>query len=464
MVNKEKDPALEPALRDVDSIQNLDTARLALRWALERMRALEKRVSEVEAASKLSDDARARAASELDGARDLLTRRASEGLERERYYAKIEEYLNLKLEGGLDASALAKRETRVDAREAELQSREIETENRAKAAKLRSEEETRRVVAEAAASSELKIKSARDESEKRAAALERGLSERLVALHEKDAQLSALERSLVERRQRFEEFFSAQRAALQRESSAINQAAADQADFLERRVEAALAAKTAALERAWQADKQVLMEELAAWRAKAREHLPELFEAQRAAAALEGANSRLTDENRLLQQTKTTLTDELLRWRQEAQNDLPALLATVRRAVEAEENAANLEAELASTRRRAEESLAELLSVEMGQERRRAELLNLETALTTKLRDAENDLFRQYDDWLEREGALRRRDQDWRLEAEARNESVAVLRAEVTAQRDELKRVIAAYRAKTESFRAGRRPDNGEAE
>src|ERR1700735_2950794 len=95
MVNKEKDPALEPALRDVDSIQNLDTARLALRWALERMRALEKRVSEVESAAKLSDDARARAASELEGARDLLTRRSNEALERERYYAKIEEYLNL---------------------------------------------------------------------------------------------------------------------------------------------------------------------------------------------------------------------------------------------------------------------------------------------------------------------------------------------------------------------------------
>jgi hypothetical protein len=464
MVNKEKDPALEPALRDVDSIQNLDTARLALRWALERMRALEKRVSEVETAAKLSDDARARAAAELDGARDLLTRRASEGLERERYYAKIEEYLNLKLEGGLDAATLAKRETRIDAREAELQSREIETENRAKAAKLRSDEETRRVIAEAAAAAELKVKSARDVSEKRAAALERDLSERLLSLHEKDAQLSGLERSLEERRRRFEEFFAAQRAALQSESSAINQAAADQADFLERRVEAALTAKTSALERGWQTDKQVLMEELAAWRAKAREHLPELLEAQRKAASLEGTNSRLNEENALLAQAKTTLTDELLRWRQEAQNDLPALLATVRRAIDAEENAAHLEAELALTRRRAEESLAELISAELSQDERRQELVSLETTLTAKLRDAEKDLFSQYDDWLEKEGTLRRRDQEWRLEAEARRESVNVLRAEVTAQRDELKKVIAAYRAKTESFSAESGRKNGEAE
>ncbi len=446
----------------MDSIQNLDTARLALRWALERMRALEKRVSEVEAAAKLSDDARARAATELDGARELLARRATEGIERERYYAKIEEYLNLKLEGGLDVTSLAKRETRIDAREAELQSREIATENRIKADKLRSDEETRRAIAEGAAAAELRVKTVRGEAEKRAAALERELSERFITLHEKDAQLSALERSLEERRRRFEEFFNTQRAALQRESSAINQSAADQADFLERRVEAALAAKTAALERGWQSDKQILMEELAAWRAKSREHLPDLLEAQRKAAALEEENSRLTDESRLLIQTKATLTDELLRWRQEAQDDLPALLATVRRAVEAEENAANLEAELALTRRRAEESIAELHSAELVQENRRMELVRLEATLTAKLRDAEKDLFSQYDDWLEREGALRRRDQDWRLEAEARHESVNGLRAEVAAQRDELKKVIAAYRAKTESFRAGRGPENGE--
>ena len=464
MSNKEKDTALEPALRDIDSIQNLDTARLALRWALERMRALEKRVSEVESAAKLSDDARARAAAELDGARDLLTRRANEGLERERYYAKIEEYLNLKLEGGLDAATLAKRETRVDAREAELQSREIETENRVKAAKLRSDEETRRAIAEAAAAAELKIKSARGESEKRAAALERDLSERLISLHEKDAQLSALERSLEERRRRFEEFFAAQRAALQRESSAINQAASDQADFLESRVEAALASKTSSLDRASQADKQILMEELAAWRAKAREHLPDLLEAQRRAAAVEGENSRLAGENRLLVQTKNTLTDELFRWRQEAQNDLPALLASVRRAVEAEENVLNLEGELALTRRRAEEAYGEMMSAAIGEEARRQDLFKLEAALTAKLRDAEQDLFRQYDDWLAREGTLRRRDQDWRLEAGARNESMDILRAEVTAQRDELKKVIAAYRAKTESARAERGSEKGEVE
>src|ERR1035437_6831647 len=180
MVNKEQDPALEPALRDVDSIQNLDTARLALRWALERMRALEKHADELEKSAKLSSDARDKAASELDGTRGLLARRANESLERERYYAKIEEYLNLKLEGGLGAATLAEREVRIDAREAELQRREIDTSKQIQAAKLHADEEIRRIQTESNAAAELRVQASRNEYERRGAARDRDLSERLL--------------------------------------------------------------------------------------------------------------------------------------------------------------------------------------------------------------------------------------------------------------------------------------------
>jgi hypothetical protein len=454
MSDQDKNPSLEPALRDVDNIQNLDTARLALRWALERMRSLEKRVDETAAAARLSDDAAAKTAAELDAARDLLTRRTAEAVERERYYAKIEEYLNLKLGGGLEPAALAKREARVEEREAELQRREVETEARVREAQRRADEETRRAAAESALSAEERVKAAAAEYEHRTAANDRGLSERLVSIHEKEAQLASLERSLEERRRRFEEFHAAQRAAIEKEAAAIAQNAADQAEFLERRVEQALSARSAAFERAWQGDRQALMEELAAWRAKAREHLPALLEAQHRASALEDENARLSDAVRLLQQSKSALTEELTRWRAEAQNDLPALLATVRRAVEAEENAKHLEAELASAQRAAEEYQAQLMSEELSREARVKELSRLESAMTLKLRDAEQDLFRQYDAWLARETELRRRDQDWRVQAETRAEAVELLRAEILAQRDELKRAIADYRRKTEEFAA----------
>jgi chromosome segregation ATPase len=452
MGNKEQDPALEPALKDVESIQSLDTARMALRWALERMRALERRVDEVERDSKQAADSAAKAAAELDAARDLLNRRATEAAERERYYAKVEEYLNLKLEGGLDPAALAQRETRLEAREAELQRREVETEAKVADARRRAEAELRRLTAEAAASADARVEATRSSYEDRMAARDREMSERLIALHEKESQLNALERSLAERRQRFEEFHAAQRAALDREAKSINDTSADQAEFLERRVEQALALRASALERAAQNDKASLLEELATWRAKAREHLPELLESQRRAAHAEDKLARIAEENVQLQQLKATLTEELTRWRSEAQNDLPALLATVRRAVEAEEEVKNLEVELASAQHLAEEYRGQLMSEELSRQGRIKELSRLEAAVSAKLRDAEQDIFRQYDAWLVREEELRRRDQDWRLEAETRQEAVDAMRAEIVAQRRELTQTIAAYRAKAEAI------------
>jgi hypothetical protein len=456
-----RDAALEPALRDVENIQSLDTARLALRWALERMRAIERRVSEEEDRAKGAENARAKLAAELDAARDLLTRRAGETAERERYYAKIEEYLNLRLAGGLDASDLARREARLEEREAALQAREIEGERKLKAARERYEEELKRSLSDARDTSDARLKEAQAEYQRRESARERELSERLISLHERDAQLTALERSLEERRKRFEEFFAAQRAALTREAEALGQAASDQAEFVERRIEQALAAKSRALESGWNAEKRALMEELAEWRGKAREHLPEALEAERRAAEQEERARRLEEDNHGLLQAKTALSEELSRWRSQAQSDLPALLATVRRAVEAEERAKHLEVELASVERRAQEAVAENLSAEIGEEARRRELAKLEDAIAARLRDAEQDLFRRYDAWAEREDELRRRDQDWRRDAEARRESVETLRADVLAQRDELKRTIAEYRAKAESFGLSGRKDGG---
>src|SRR4030067_3627698 len=111
-----KDEPLEPALRDIESIQSLDTASLALRWALERMRALEKRAEELASDAKTAEAARAKTSAELEAAQGLLSRRLNDALGRERYYSKIEEYLNLRLEGGIDPDAPAQREARLAGR------------------------------------------------------------------------------------------------------------------------------------------------------------------------------------------------------------------------------------------------------------------------------------------------------------------------------------------------------------
>ncbi len=395
----EEDGTLEPALRDIESIQNLDTARLALRWALERLRGLERRVQDGEETVRRAEAAAARGATELASARDLLARRASETLEREAYYGKLEEYLNLKLAGELDAGALARREAAVARLEADLQNRELENERRIKSAKLQFEEQLARGSKDADSAAEIRVRQMRDELDSRLSAREKEFSARQLSLHEKQAQLNALERALEERRRRFEEFHVAQRAALDRESLAISQASRDQTEFLERRVESAMAAKTAALEAAWRTERRALLEELEQWRAKARENLP-------------------------------------------------AYLAATRRAEEAAERTVRLEAELAGARRLAEDRLGELMAHDLTDATRREELLKMESAISAKLRDAEMSLFKQYDAWMKREDELRRRDLDWRVESEARREAADTTRGDVMALREELKRAIADYRAK----------------
>ena len=450
-MHQNKDDALEPALRDIESIQSLDTARLALRWALERMRTLEKHAEELAAETKQAESARVKVASDLESARELLTRRVNEAVERERYYAKIEEYLDLKLEGGLDPAELAKREARLEERESEAQRREIEAERALKSAQLRKDEELKTALAELTAASQARVAEVRGDYDKRAAALDRSLSERQISLHEKEAQLSALERALEERRKRFEEFHAAQRAALEREASSINQTSQDQAGFLERRIELALAVKTKAQETATQAEKQILYAELADWRAKAREHLPALLEAQRKLGSAEAAANRLAEENAILQKTKAMLSEDLSLWRRQAQDELSARLAAVRSTVEAEDRAKSLEVELASAQRMAEVSRAEAMSADLNAERREQELADMGGALSAKLKDAEQNLFRQHDAWVRREEELRHRDQDWRLEAEARRESTQALRAELVLLREELRKAIVAYREKLET-------------
>lgn|GEM_PF-2012695 len=403
---------LDPALRDIESIQNIDTARLALRWALERVSALERRAVDGEESLRRAEAAAARAGVELTAARDLLSRRTAESLERERYYAKLEEYLNLKLAGSLDAAALARREAGVARLEAELQGREIALERRAKSEKDKHDEELRRAASEADAAADARVRQMRDELSERLSAREREHSSRLLSLHEKQAQLSSLERSLEERSKRLEELFAAQRAALEQESSTIAQASRDQAEFLERRLESALAAKSQALESAWQVERRALLDELAEWRAKAREHLPDLLSAQS-------------------------------------------------RAESGEERAARAEIENRSLRRLAEERLGELMAHEASEEGRREELARLEAVLAVKLRDAELSLFRQYDAWLVREEELRHRDVSWLRDAQTRRESAEAARREIVILRDELKRTIAEYREKTKGD-AGPGPREGE--
>src|SRR5579872_5005333 len=99
-----------PSLLDTDSIQSLDTARMALRWALERLQKLDRDKNELSDRLALEQRAKAKALEEYASLQKTLALRSGEADQRELYYAKLEEFLSLKLEGKLDLAALARRE------------------------------------------------------------------------------------------------------------------------------------------------------------------------------------------------------------------------------------------------------------------------------------------------------------------------------------------------------------------
>ncbi|MBI5209993.1 MAG: hypothetical protein HY927_08475 [Elusimicrobia bacterium] len=88
---------------DISQINSLDTARMALRWALERLSFLEKAKGDHEAKTAMLSTALAAAEKEGAAAKSLLA-------EREQYWNKVDELSLLDAEGKATAEALARRE------------------------------------------------------------------------------------------------------------------------------------------------------------------------------------------------------------------------------------------------------------------------------------------------------------------------------------------------------------------
>lgn len=151
----------------VDSIQNLDTARMALRWALERLRALEavnqdlskKAEWEIRMRAKAEEDFKRQWESERSHSEDVLKRREAQ-YERD-FAAKIGEW-----EKGYQAL-----ERELEARKGELQAQEREFQAYCALQKSGVEGERRRIRDEAAR-----------EAEGRLAAMESQIRERFAAL------------------------------------------------------------------------------------------------------------------------------------------------------------------------------------------------------------------------------------------------------------------------------------------
>src|SRR5205807_10551650 len=128
-----------------------------------------------------------------------LSLRSGETDQRELYYAKLEEYLSLQLQGKLDLVKLAKRELETGQLQEHLTQKQAQLEREYSARKAQLERDLERLRQETETSAKEQVRRAERAAEARRESLEQDHVQKLAELHERDAALKHAERALGER-------------------------------------------------------------------------------------------------------------------------------------------------------------------------------------------------------------------------------------------------------------------------
>ncbi|MBI4425335.1 MAG: hypothetical protein HY554_16520 [Elusimicrobia bacterium] len=285
-------------LANVDSINNIDTARMALRWALERLHVLE--AAKAEGSERLGKESkwRAEAEEEVRRLKTALGMKTAQGEERERYYKKVEGFLSLRLAGQVDIAALAQREAELEQLRQDLEGRLVQLEREFAGRRQSLELEYERLTRQAREAAQSGARDAQAWLSKRHEDFEKEHADALVSLKERELRLAKQETELAERQRRFEEFSESQRARLEADARQLE--AQGQARL--RTAERLLEERQAALETGWTREKAILVQELALLRRKTQELSPALLEAERRAEEAADALGRAQEGERRCEQ------------------------------------------------------------------------------------------------------------------------------------------------------------------
>lgn len=404
--------------RDIEAIDNLNTAKMTLRWALERLSALEKDNAELRRRMEQSR-------SDLGAQASFAAEREAYVSSREAYYRKLEPLVSEFCKGRLDIRRLLEREVEAAQKEAAVIARgeALEREYAARCEAL--EGRQKRLAADLEA-----------RERERSAAEERGLSERRrafddayitreLALRAGEHRIAQKEKVLDELREKLLAETQARKDENRREVERIaaeyerlredlfGETRRQIADWEKERAEAA-----ARGERAWAAERHELLNRLAQGERHAGELLARIAELE---------NARIEETRRGLARGK----------------DFSERL-----------EAAEREYRLALEEQRR--------SFSRGVERRREELDRLEHALLLRCEDFEESARARDAAWLRREEALRNRDKAWREHACSVQEAAAETAARVGELKRELIDAVRAYRDRLAALEPrGDRPSPG---
>lgn len=268
-------------LSSIESINNLDTARMSLRWALERLHALEKAKEELTALADKETAAREKTESEYKALRRSFDMRVEEDEQRERYYAKMEEFTALQSQGKLDIASLARREAEAARLEASLKERRIHLEQEHSAKREHLANEQPRLKAEIVREAQARVAKLEENLATRRELLESEYSAKNDDLSSREKWFRQQERALEERQKNFDIFSAEQTESFTRDMKNFQNALEEQTQTRLLNTERLLDQRYAAKEAAWDKERALLLKDLIDWRRKAEERQPRIQELEK---------------------------------------------------------------------------------------------------------------------------------------------------------------------------------------
>src|ERR1041385_123676 len=98
----------------IEDVSNIDTARMTLRWALERLNVLDRTNRELDAKYRASVETQRVSERRMQEMEDMVSSRMKLLSEQESFYKKLEQTVALLSEGKVDLAQLAKKEVDLD--------------------------------------------------------------------------------------------------------------------------------------------------------------------------------------------------------------------------------------------------------------------------------------------------------------------------------------------------------------
>ncbi len=412
-----------PDLGHIEEINNLDTARMALRWALERLDALQKDKLELASRVEHLDEEGQRLKKDNEFLQKTISLRSQEADERELYYKRMEEFISSSLAGKVDFKTLIEREAETERLRAFLQNRQERLEKEDASRREVLEKQYRELKFRLEEEAQSRVRRAEEAAEDRRKNLDAAYLARMAELHDSEIRMKARGEALEERERRFEEFHRAARAKLDAEIKNFHEEVEAQAEFKARTSEQFTGWRHGILEDSWRIEKAKLLQEVADWRHRSEEMLARTLELEKTVYNQNESGRRREQEI------------EALRGQWE------------KRLTAAEDDKRALAEQIEFWRKRAQAAPTEAnAKLQEWQKRHQEEVRALEASVALRVSDLEEEIYRRVREWEERQETFRNKERLGNDRLRRQEREIDEAHRQVELLRDSLLKAIEDYK------------------